>query len=94
MAESLTRATLTSRELEVLRLVVIGQANKLIARELDIELSTVKSHVSAIMSKLGARSRTEAARIASSRGLVDEESRFTGHSPTRSSQAETGLQPA
>jgi DNA-binding NarL/FixJ family response regulator len=72
MADSLTRATLTSREIEVLRLVATGQSNKSIARELDIELGTVKSHVSAIMAKLDAISRTQAAAIAVARGLVDE----------------------
>ncbi|HEX2543669.1 MAG TPA: response regulator transcription factor [Ramlibacter sp.] len=72
MADSLTRAPLTSRELEVLCLVVKGQPNKSIARQLSIELGTVKSHVSAIMAKLGAASRTQAARIASARGLVEE----------------------
>jgi len=50
--------------------VAAGQPNKSIARELSIELGTVKSHVSAIMTKLGASSRTQAARIAASRGLV------------------------
>lgn len=70
MADSLTRATLTSREIDVLKLVATGQPNKVIARHLSIELGTVKSHVSAIMTKLGASSRTQAARIAASRGLV------------------------
>lgn len=73
MADSLTRATLTSREIEVLALVATGQPNKLIARQLRIELGTVKSHVSAIMTKLGASSRTHAARIAAARGLVAEQ---------------------
>ena len=72
MADSLTRAALTSRESEVLRLVAVGQSNKAIARELAIELGTVKSHMSAIMTKLGATCRTEAARIAASRGLIDD----------------------
>jgi DNA-binding NarL/FixJ family response regulator len=72
MADSLTRAVLTSREVEVLRLVASGRSNKIIARDLAIELGTVKSHVSAIMAKLGASSRTQAAGIAASRGLVDE----------------------
>jgi len=71
MADSLTRVALTSREVEVLRLVVTGEPNKIIARHLNIELGTVKSHVSAIMSKLGATSRTHAAGIAVTRGLVE-----------------------
>jgi DNA-binding NarL/FixJ family response regulator len=72
IAESLTRASLTSREIEVLQLVVIGESNKAIARHLCIELGTVKSHMSAIMNKLGATSRTQAAGIAAARGLVEE----------------------
>lgn len=72
MADSLTRAALTSREIEVLNLVANGQPNKAIARQLRIELGTVKSHMSAIMAKLGASSRTHAARIAVARGLVEE----------------------
>ena len=72
MADSLTRANLTTRETEVLRLVAVGQPNKTIARQLKIELGTVKSHISAIMAKLGASSRTQAARIAAARGLVED----------------------
>jgi len=72
MADSLTHASLTSREIEVLQLVAIGESNKAIARELHIELGTVKSHMSAIMTKLDASSRTHAARIATARGLVEE----------------------
>jgi DNA-binding NarL/FixJ family response regulator len=73
MADSLTRATLTAREVDVLRLVMIGESNKLIARRLGIEVGTVKSHMSAIMTKLGAATRTQAARIGVSRGLVEDE---------------------
>ena len=72
MADSLAGEMLTHRENEVLRLVATGQSNKAIARQLTIELGTVKSHVSAIMMKLGAISRTQAANIAVTRGLVDE----------------------
>ena len=72
MADSLARAALTSREIEVLRLVVVGESNKGIARELNIEVGTVKSHMSAIMTKLGATSRTQAAGIAAARGLVED----------------------
>src|ERR1700754_2640954 len=54
MADRPPRAALTSREVEVLRFVVTGESNKAIARQLRIELGTVKSHVSAIMTKLNA----------------------------------------
>lgn len=83
MAESLTRSPLTSREVEVLQLVASGASNKGIARRLDIELGTVKSHVSAVMGKLGAVSRTHATSIAIKRGLV-EEARESGHVQTGS----------
>jgi len=71
VAESFDHETLTCREVEVLRLVVAGDANKLVAKKLNIALGTVKVHVRSIMSKLGARTRTEAAAIARRRGLVD-----------------------
>ncbi|MCR5864444.1 response regulator transcription factor [Aquincola sp. J276] len=71
MAESLTREALTTREAEVLRLVARGACNKSIARELQIAVGTVKAHMKAIMSKLDASSRTQAASIATRRGLVD-----------------------
>ena len=51
---------LTDRQLEVLRLVVAGLPNKLIARRLDIAESTVKIHVSAILRALRVGSRTQA----------------------------------
>lgn len=38
MADSLTRASLTSREIEVLRIVMIGESNKAVARQLHIEV--------------------------------------------------------
>jgi two-component system NarL family response regulator len=73
MAESLTREPLTTREFEILRLLVQGQCNKSIARDLSIALGTVKSHVKAILGKLDASSRTHAASIAVQRGLVDQD---------------------
>lgn len=61
---------LTGREQEVLGLVAEGLANKVIARRLGISEHTVKFHVAAVLAKLGAGSRTEAARIGAQRGLV------------------------
>lgn len=72
IAESLAGDALTAREHQVLQLVITGESNKVIARQLTIELGTVKSHMRAIMTKLGATSRTQAAGIAVSRGLVDK----------------------
>ncbi len=62
---------LTGRELEVLRLMAQGQMNKEIAAALVISERTVKFHVSAILSKLGAGNRTEAVRLAAQQGLID-----------------------
>jgi two-component system NarL family response regulator len=70
VAESFAHAALTRRELDVLRLVIAGEANKVVARRLSIATGTVKVHVRSIMSKLGARTRTEAASVARRRGLV------------------------
>jgi len=70
LADSLASAPPTSREMEVLRLLVDGRSNKLIARELDISVGTVKSHVKALFMKLDASSRTEVATIAERRGLL------------------------
>jgi two-component system, NarL family, response regulator LiaR len=61
---------LTEREMEVLRRVARGQANKEIARALFVEETTIKAHVSAILRKLGVKSRTQAALHAIRTGLV------------------------
>jgi DNA-binding NarL/FixJ family response regulator len=61
---------LTEREMDVLKLLAQGKVNKEIAAALVITERTVKFHVSAIMSKLGATNRTEAVTIAVQRGLV------------------------
>ena len=61
---------LTARETAVLRLIAIGLGNKEIASRLDISEHTAKFHVSSILAKLGAASRTEAVTIGIMRGLV------------------------
>jgi NarL family two-component system response regulator LiaR len=61
---------LTPREIEVLRLLTLGRANKQIARELGVGEETVKTHVRNILSKLQAASRTQAALHAIRTGLV------------------------
>lgn len=70
VAESLMRESLSPREFEVLSLIAEGHCNKIIARQLLITVATVKVHVKAIMSKLGATSRTHALSIAIERGLA------------------------
>jgi len=62
-------SVLTSREAEVLRLVAAGRSNREIGAELFIAPKTVSVHVSNILAKLGAASRTEAAAIAHGNGL-------------------------
>lgn len=62
--------TLTARENEVLQLLAQGLTNKGIAHQLGITDHTVKFHVNAIMSKLGAQSRTEAVVRATRAGLI------------------------
>ena len=63
--------TLTDRESEVMQLLAAGLANKEIGRELRISEDTVKTHVSRILAKLGARSRTQAVLQAMRMGLVE-----------------------
>jgi DNA-binding NarL/FixJ family response regulator len=68
--EPVLAEALTTRELEVLQLLAEGLANKAIALRLDISEHTVKFHVNAIMSKLGAQSRTAAVVRATRLGLI------------------------
>lgn len=70
VADSLGQPALTLRESDVLALVLRGQSNKEIARALGIAEGTVKAHMRALLTKLGARCRTEALWIASQRGFV------------------------
>lgn len=62
--------TLTDREIEVLRLIAKGSANKEIATELNISNSTVKTHIASIFQKLGANDRTEAVTQAIKKGII------------------------
>jgi len=64
---------LTSRELDVLRLVAAGEPNKQIAAELSISERTARTHVSRILRKLRLSSRTQAALWAVREGLVEVE---------------------
>jgi two-component system nitrate/nitrite response regulator NarL len=58
---NLNQAGLTPREREILDLIAQGLSNKLIARELDVAVGTVKVHVKHLLKKLGLKSRVEAA---------------------------------
>ena len=64
---------LTERELEVLALMIEGLNNTQIAGRLTVSPSTIKSHVSNILSKLGVASRTEAVTLALRNGIVPPE---------------------
>jgi len=70
LADHQGEASLTAREVEVLRLVATGNSNKLIARHLKINDETVKSHVKNILGKLGARDRTHAVTLGIRRGIM------------------------
>ena len=71
LAEHAADDALTARELDVLRGIVKGQSNKVIACSLNIVEHTVKNHIKSILSKLDADDRTGAAMIAVRRGYID-----------------------
>ena len=71
MAEHHADDALTERELDVLRQVAAGNANKIIADHLEISEETVKAHMRKILSKLGANDRTHAVAIALKRGIIE-----------------------
>lgn len=63
--------SLTHREIEVLREISRGKANKEIAAKLDISENTVKDHLKSILAKLQASARTEAVTVAVQRGIIE-----------------------
>jgi DNA-binding NarL/FixJ family response regulator len=71
LAARLTGNQLSRRELEILVHLSAGKSNKVIAREVDIGVGTVKYHVNNIFSKLNVSCRTEAASVAQQRGLIN-----------------------
>ena len=71
LAEHTGEDDLTERELEVLRLISAGNANKEIAAQLDLAEDTVKRHVTNILSKLRANDRTHAVTIGLKRGIIE-----------------------
>jgi DNA-binding NarL/FixJ family response regulator len=70
LAEYAAEDALTSREIDVLRLIAAGNANKQIAAQLSITEETVKGHVKNILSKLRANDRTHAVTIGLKRGII------------------------
>lgn len=71
LAEHATDEALTAAEVEVLRLIAAGNANKQIAAQLSITEETVKGRIKNILSKLGANDRTHAAMIGVRRGIIE-----------------------
>jgi DNA-binding NarL/FixJ family response regulator len=71
LAEHTGEEHLTAREMEVLRLIAAGNANKEIAAQLELAEDTVKRHVTNILSKLAANDRTHAVTIGLKRGIIE-----------------------
>ena len=71
IAEHATDDTLSLREVEILRRVAGGNANKEVALQLGIAEETVKSHMKSLLAKLGAKDRTHAVTIAIRRGIIE-----------------------
>jgi DNA-binding NarL/FixJ family response regulator len=70
LAERLSHRALSSREVEVLRMVAKGLGNKEIASVLNIAEVTVKLHVSHVLEKLNVKDRTQASTVALQRGII------------------------
>ena len=71
IAEHHSDDELTDREIEVLREVAGGNANKIVAQHLKVSEETIKAHMKNILSKLGANDRTHAVTIALKRGIIE-----------------------
>ncbi|HXQ73169.1 MAG TPA: response regulator transcription factor [Pyrinomonadaceae bacterium] len=71
MAQHHSDDALTEREIQVLRQVAAGNANKMVAQLLHVSEETVKAHMKSILSKLGANDRTHAVTIAVRRGIIE-----------------------
>lgn len=71
IAAHMMDSTLSGREIDVLRLMARGCTNKEIGTHLGTTEETIKTHVSNLLSKLGARDRTQAVIIAARRGIID-----------------------
>jgi DNA-binding NarL/FixJ family response regulator len=71
IAEHMGHESLSEREMEVLRLVALGNSNKRIAGHLSITEQTIKGHLKSILAKLGASDRTHAVTLALKRGIIN-----------------------
>ncbi len=72
IAQREVRSSLSSREIEILRMVAKGLTNKEIARVLDISQYTVRNHLNHISAKLEVSDRTEAAMVALEQGIIKQ----------------------
>jgi DNA-binding NarL/FixJ family response regulator len=71
LAGHVTDDALTAREVEILKRVAAGSANKVIASQLGISEDTVKAHMKSLLAKLDANDRTHAVTIALKRGIIE-----------------------
>ena len=71
LAERMMRSNLTTRELEILKMLTKGLTNKQIGHALGISENTVRNHVNSVIEKLEVCDRTEAATTAIQRGIID-----------------------
>jgi DNA-binding NarL/FixJ family response regulator len=71
LGEHIVDDQLSDREVDVLRLIATGTSNKIIAAELSLAETTIKTHVQNILLKLGANDRTHAVTIALKRGYIE-----------------------
>jgi DNA-binding NarL/FixJ family response regulator len=71
IAEHAADDSLSAREVEILKRVASGNANKEIAQQLGISEETVKSHMKSMLAKLAAKDRTHAVTIALKRGIIE-----------------------
>jgi DNA-binding NarL/FixJ family response regulator len=71
--KNIAMPNLTKRQYEILHILKTGISNKEIARKMNIDITTVRSHVSAILETLNVKSRTEAVYIANQKGLFNTE---------------------
>jgi two-component system NarL family response regulator len=73
LATRLAKAVLSSREVDVLKLIAEGLSNKEVATRLGVAETTAKKHTAGVLYKLGAKDRTHAVRLALERGIISLE---------------------
>jgi DNA-binding NarL/FixJ family response regulator len=70
LAERIGRAVLSSREVDVLKLIAEGYSNKEVATRLGLSVPTAKKHTANVVTKLGAKDRAHAVRLGLERGII------------------------